>query len=326
TLLPREQVAIEILEDVQIDAELITACKELKRLGYMIVLDDFIFQPKFRPLIELADIIKIDFLNNSIEVKNNPLPDRFNEIKLLAEKIETKEAFAAAQRMGYSYFQGYFFSKPIVLSTRDIPAYKLNCLRALKEINQPEPDLDAIAEIVKLDISLSYKLLKLVNSAAFGLKEKLSSVKQAMVLLGMRELKKWFTLILMVDIGQGKSVELITISIMRARFGELLAPMINLDKLSSDLFMLGLLSMIDVLLDRPMPEILADLSLSENITDTLLGKKSPLSNIYKMILSYEKGDWESTQYFANAQGIGEAGLGTLYKEALKLAESLRVGA
>ena len=191
TLFSRENLVIEILETVKPSKEIVDSCKELKKQGYTLALDDFIFQKEYIPLIEIADIIKIDFLATpKDELKSLTMGLKPYNTMLLAEKIETYKDFENAKEWGYSLFQGYFFSKPIILSIQDIPPLKINYLQLLQKINEDAFNFNEIAEIISRDISLSYKLLRLVNSVAFGLRNKIKSVKHALVIMGTKEVKK----------------------------------------------------------------------------------------------------------------------------------------
>lgn len=292
--LPRDLIAIELLEDIEPNEEAINACKHLKQLGYMVVLDDFIYDDRYKPLIELADIIKVDFLKTSI-TEQRDIVRRIGstKVKFLAEKVETRETFEQAREMGYDYFQGYFFAKPEILKGTDVPSYKLNYLEILRETNETEPDFGRIEFNIRRDISLSFKLLKYINSASYGLRNRIYSIRQALVLLGIDEIKKWIALVALKVMSEGKPDEIIRSSIIRARFGELLAPKVGFANLSSEMFLMGLFSMIDALIDKPMDEIVNDLPISEDIKGALLGRPVLHREIYELILYYEKGDWNS---------------------------------
>ena len=229
TILPKDLLVIEILEDVMPSKGIITACKKLKDSGYVLALDDFVFEPKFTPLIKLADIIKVDF-KLSGEEERRLLIQKFSstKIKFLAEKVETQKEYEQAKEMGFSYFQGYFFSKPVIISSKDIPGNKINYLNILHEINLPEVDFNRIEGIVKHDVSVSYKLLRFINSAFFSFDAEVKSIKQALVLLGINEFRKWMSLIILKGMSEDKPKELLVISISRARFCELIAENVKL--------------------------------------------------------------------------------------------------
>lgn len=323
TILPKEVVAIEILENIEVDDKVVNACIKLKKLGYPLVLDDFVLDERFKPLVGLADIIKIDFMECDIREKMDVIR-RFGSagVQLLAEKVETTEMFKEAFEMGYSYFQGYFFSRPIILTGQDIPGYKINYLQALEEVNRPEMDFDRLEGIIKRDVSLSYKLLKYINSAAFGFRSKIDSIKHALVLLGIQEIKNWVSLIILRGMGEDKPDEITTSSILRAKFGELIAPKVGLQERSSDLFLMGMFSMIDALISRPMTDILDELPIAEDIKRALLGKECRYLDLYELILAYEKGNWEEFSALATRIKLDEAEVPKIYLQSLAWANQV----
>ncbi|MCL4439596.1 MAG: HDOD domain-containing protein [Firmicutes bacterium] len=240
----------------------------------------------------------------------------------MAEKVETTEMFKEAFEMGYSYFQGYFFSRPIILTGQDIPGYKINYLQALEEVNRPEMDFDRLEGIIKRDVSLSYKLLKYINSAAFGFRSKIDSIKHALVLLGIQEIKNWVSLIILRGMGEDKPDEITTSSILRAKFGELIAPKVGLQERSSDLFLMGMFSMIDALISRPMTDILDELPIAEDIKRALLGKECRYLDLYELILAYEKGNWEEFSALAARIKLDEAEVPKIYLQSLAWANQV----
>ena len=323
-MLPKELIGVEILEDIIPDEEIIKACKKLKKSGYLIILDDFVFSPTYLPLIELADIIKVDFRNTpQNECKEIIQRLRSYPIKFLAEKVETQKEFQAARHMGYSYFQGYFFCKPLILSGKTLPSYKTNYLRILREINQPELDFKKIEDIIKQDVSLSYKLLKFINSSIFGFKTTISSLQHALTLLGQKEITKWVSLIALKGVADDKPSELILNSLIRARFAEKLASIKLSKQFSSDAFLMGMLSHIDVLLDRPLNAILNEIALDDAIKHALLGKEhNRLFALYKLILTYEEGNWADYSVYLAELDLDEHDVLKAYRESLIWAHDL----
>ncbi len=322
TLLPKEIVSVEILEDVPADPETLMACRYLKQLGYTLVMDDFVFREDLVPLIELADIIKIDFINTSPADRREWIR-RFGSrnLRFLAEKVETRTDFDEALELGYSFFQGYFFSKPVIISGSDVPGYKVNYLRILREINHPALDFDRIENLIKQDVSLTYKLLKFINSAAFGFRTRIRSVRQALVLLGLREVIKWVSLITLRGLGMDQPDELIITTVVRARFAELLAPLAGFPDQGPEMFLMGLFSMLDVFIGKPMAEALNDLPISEEIKNALLGRAGRYTELLTLVLAYEKGDWEETIRMAGRLNVREDDLPVLYRNAVEQSNS-----
>jgi len=321
SLLPRGLTAAEIPETIEPDPEVIGACSRLKKAGYILVLGDFVHGEQYADLMDLADIVKVDFLSTSAEERRQVL-SRFTgpNVRFLAEKVETHEVFNEAIDKGYSYFQGYFFSKPVIISSRDVPGFKLNYLQMLREIQSPNVNFHHLEGIIKRDMALSFKLLRYINSAYFGVKDKVSSIMHAMMLLGMREFKQWASLVVMASMGSDKPDELVVHALIRGRFCESLAPMVGMKQRSQELFLLGMFSVIDAILDRPLEEILKDLPLSDEIKDALSGKPNRLRAVFDYALAYEKGDWDGLSAKADALGLDESGIPAAYLAAVRWAQ------
>ncbi|MCH8022099.1 HDOD domain-containing protein [candidate division KSB1 bacterium] len=317
---PKDIMVIEILENIEPDEEIISACKKLKDLGYLLVLDDFVFAPGYENLIDLVDIIKVDFIQTHGIERGNVIHNiGTSRIKYLAEKVETREDIEQAVDFGYSYFQGYYFSKPRIIAGKDVPAYKLNYLQILNEINQPEVDFDELEKVLKQDLSLSYKLLNYLNSPYFGFDNKIRSIKHALSLLGIRESQKWLSLFALQIIGKDKSQELLAMSLIRANSCEMIAPPIGNKNRASEFFLMGLFSMIDALLDQPLEDILAKLPLADDIKKALLGEKNQLRDVYELVVSYEKGDWANFSEYAGKLGLKELELIDIFLKAFERA-------
>lgn len=291
--LPVNSTTIELLENIEADEEVIAACRKLRQTGYQLALDDFVDSDNLLPLVEMADIIKVDFLSTT-RAEQQSVVDKFasHGVRFLAEKVETQEDFRQAVEMGYSYFQGYFFCKPVILSRKDIPGFKLQYCRILQEINRPELDFRRMEQIIKQDMSLSFKLLRYINSASIGRRNTVNSIKQALDLLGEREVKRWVSLLSLAQMGRDKPEALVSQAVSRARMCELLAPHFDLAKRSEDLFLLGMFSLLDAILDRNLEEILSQMPIDEDVTAALLGEDNCLRRVYDCVLDYEKGDWE----------------------------------
>lgn len=317
-LIPKESMVVEILETVEPDPEIIAACDKLKQAGYLLAVDDFIYDDKYKPLLNLVDFVKIDFLATKGEGRKALIEQYASSgIRFLAEKVETPQEHREALDLGYSYFQGYFFCKPTIISGKDIPAYKLHYLRILQVINRPEVDFKKLGEIIKNEISLSFKLLRYINSAYFGLRNKINSIMQALALLGEKEIKKWVSLIALANMGQDQPEELVIQALIRAKFCESLAPSIGLIQRADNLFLMGMFSLIDTILSRPLAEILKEIPIADEVKDALLGKQNRLRDVYEFVLVCEKGDWEKLPEQTARLGIQEARAYQLYLDALK---------
>lgn len=320
-LFPKATTVVEILETVEEDPEVILACRSLKKAGYLIALDDFSPQRPATALTALADIIKVDFLTMGLP-EQRAMVRRFAPagIRLLAEKVETYAVFREAMEMEYTYFQGYFFAKPAILRAKGIPEFKLNYLRMLGEILRPEVDFKRLEAIIRQDVTLSYKLLRYINSAFFGLRSTVHSILDALLLVGEREIKKWVALISMASMSKDKPEELVVEAAVRARFCETLAPLAGLAHRAADLFLIGLFSLIDAILDQPLPVALQEIPLADDVRSALLEKEGSLGGLYECALAYMGGDWQKLSGQAARLGIDEAKTPQLYRAALEWAE------
>ncbi len=322
TSLPKHHAVIEILETIEPDDEVVAACRRLKELGYTLALDDFVYHQKYEPLLELADIVKVDFLvSGPGERQRVSTMLRRRGIKMLAEKVETREDYEQAVSMGYELFQGYFFSKPVILSRRDIPANKMQYLRVLKEIHCPEIDFPKIAKIVQGEVSLSFKLLKLINSAAFGLRHKVTNIIQALSLLGEREIRTWVSLLSVSAMASDKPAELVVNSLIRARFCEMAAGLIKETPQSSELFLMGLFSQLDAILDRPLDELLEEIQVSKEMRQALVDNTGPRYQLLALCVALERGYWEQLGRLSIELDLEEKALSEIYLNAVKWAQS-----
>jgi c-di-GMP-related signal transduction protein len=325
-LLPRANTVIEILESVQPTPEVIAACRNLKAQGYQLALDDFTGQAGYEPLIEMADIIKVEFPALSV-AERKAICKRFGKrgIRMLAEKIETQEEFEQAREMGYNYYQGYFFARPATVRSRQIAGYKHHYLNILREIHKPEVDHKRVAKLIEREVSLAYKLLRYVNSAAFGRIGDVSSIAEAVALLGDEGIRRWLWLAALPKLASDKPGELVIGAMIRARFCESIAPLAGLANRASDLFLMGLLSFLDAMLDRPLDELLAELHLPGDMERPLLGGRSTkdrLATVYALVRNYEDAEWDALVKSANQLQMKQEALPGLYAESVAWAEEM----
>ena len=299
TLLSPQQAAVEVLESVPVDDLVVAACQRLKEAGYVIALDDFAVDDPREPLTAMADIIKVDVRTTSVE-DCAAMVKRYapKHCRMLAEKVETQEEFLTAKKAGFSYFQGYFFRRPELMQAREIPASRVNYLRLLQALSRPELEPRELEDAIKGEASLCYRLLRYLNSAAFGFRTEIKSIRHALAILGEREVRRWLRLVATLSAGQNKPSDLVLSALVRARFCELLAPQVKHGE--SDLFLVGLLSMMDAILELPMGIVLEGISVDSETKTVLLGQASLLSPVYQLMLAQEAGDWKGVAN-ANAQ-------------------------
>ncbi|SHN52819.1 EAL and HDOD domain-containing protein [Desulfitobacterium chlororespirans] len=317
-LLPKENIVVEILERDQVTPATVEACKKMKDMGYKLALDDFVADQNNLPLIEIADIIKIEFPAVSKAEQSSLMKRCGKNVKFLAEKIETREDFRQAAAMGYDLFQGYFFSKPAIIQSKEVVTLNVNLFSVLEELNSPEPSYGAMANIIKSDLGLSYKLLKLANSVYMGSKNKIQSIPHALSFIGIKEMHQWIALMLLKDMQNVENAELIKQSLIRGKFMELLASELYPQSESSGFFFTGIFSAIDVLLNSPMEQVLKGLPLSIQVKHALLGAENEQRKLLNFVTAWEKGHWEkAANRFTTSRKFME-----LYLEALKWTQKL----
>jgi c-di-GMP-related signal transduction protein len=326
TVFDPKSVILEVLENIEPDEDLIAALRELKSKGYKIALDDFVEDFPHEELIALADIIKVDFvLSDEAAIKRIPGRFKGKHVAMLAEKVETQEQFELATALGYTLFQGYFFAKPNMVSSKDIKSIQHSHVRILKELAKSNPDFAKIGVAIETDLALSFKLLKLANSIAFGSKHSITSIKDALVRLGLQEIRKWVALIMLRDTGNDKPEELVRASLIRARAMELCSHVFGHNELKTEFFLAGLFSMIDSIVDKPLEIVLAELSLSDLIKDALMGKKNEVRILLELIIAYEHGYWSIIDDICGHDKVKFDSVSTAYYDALKWTDTILSG-
>jgi EAL and modified HD-GYP domain-containing signal transduction protein len=322
-VLPKENTVVEILEDVQPDPEILAACEDLKRQGYLLALDDFVMRSGQESFLDQAHIVKLEVGSTSMEEQAAFVKRLHAEgKKMLAEKVETHQEFAAARDAGYDYFQGYFFAKPTLVRSRQIPLVKLNCLNLLRELVKPELDLNRLADLISADVSLTYKLLRYVNSARFATVDRIESVRHALLFPGEAQLRRWASMAAIPKAASDKPTELLTASLIRAWMCESIARLSNYIR-PEHAFLTGMFSFLDALLDQPLDVVLSGIGLAPPILDALLGTApadDPLTAIYDLVRGYEAGEWEAIQAPAERLGLELDLVRNAYCEAVTWAE------
>lgn len=290
----QNKVVVEILEDIIVDDELLDGIKTLVKQGYTIALDDFIFHESLRPLVELASIIKVDILaldENALREHAKIL--REYDVKLLAEKVETRAHYELCVALGFDYFQGFFFCRPDNIQDKPIPDNQLVLVQLIKKLQEPDVDFEDIEDLISKDPGLTYKLLRLLNSAAIAMPRKIDSIREGLVILGLKAIKTWTNLIIMSEL-QSVPKELLYQALIRAKMGALLAPHYNCSEESS--FLVGIFSTMDAMLNRPMTTVIEPLYLSDTTKLALIHRKGGLGELLKDIELYERGLWSELNH------------------------------
>ncbi len=329
SVLPRENVVLEILESVTPDDEVVAACRELHKQGYAIALDDFVDHPRYLPLLEMAKVIKVD-VQTTPPAEQERLLRTYQPrgVALLAEKVETPEEFDRARRAGFDFFQGYFFARPVLVRGKQIPASKVTCLNLLTEMQHPDLDFDRLERLISEDVSLSYKLLRYANSALFSRYTEIRSVKQALAILGENNIRNWVALATLPAMAQDKPGELVTHSLVRAHFCERIAKAAGLAEYQLG-FLMGLFSLLDALIDTPLEEALRHVSVVPAISRALLGvseSQNAFGDVYTLARSYEVGDWSVVAALASRLHVKVSEIGAAYSQATLWAQRSLHGA
>jgi len=323
--LPPTRVVIELLEDVEADEEVVAACRELRRAGYAIALDDFVLNERTAGLLPLADFVKVDCLASAPAIKQR-LSSPSHQAALLAEKIETVAQFEKATSLGFTYFQGFFFGKPVTQGAREVPGHRLGHLRLLRALHDPNLTVIQLEELIKHDALLCYRVLRTVNSAGFAQQMKIESIRQALVLLGIDTVRRWAALWVLAGLSAEAHPELVTMSTVRARCCELLAQTTRGPDYAAEGFLLGMCSLLDAILQRPMEVILGELPLPDEIMAALSGAENQSRSLLDCTVAYERGEFDRCLYLAGRAGLDPKQLPIAHRDALRWAADFKHGA
>jgi len=319
--LPAERAVVEIGQDIPIDDSVYEACCDLKNAGYRIALRDIQAGDPRKLIVQVADYIKVDVRRPEWEETAGLfLKEGWKQFDLIAENVDSRDDFQMARKTGIQFFQGYFFHKPESMRARSAPANRLVYLRLLKTVSKSELDWKEIEELIKSDATLYYRLLRFINSAGVGMRVEVKSIHQALAILGDNEIRRWCRLAGMFQMAKGKRSELILSSLVRARFCELLAN--KFDDEDRDWFLLGLLSLMDAILEIPMSAVIDGIALDECARDLLLKHEGALKPLYGMIAALEGGLWSNVVLSSQALGLNEADAAECYSAAIEWAHSV----
>ncbi len=318
TALSPDGVVIELLETIEPDAEILEACRELRRRGYRLALDDFAWNERYRDLMALAEFVKVDLLATTPAERRDIIARAAPyQIRLVAEKVETDDAFREAREAGFTYFQGFFFSRPVIVESRAIPASALRRVLLLGALNDPSLGAGQLAGLIKRDVALSFDLLRSINSAAHGVRSPVHSIQEAVVLLGREPIRRWASVCLLAGIAGSGNPEAVSMSLVRARWCELLGAHLWGGEAAAELFLCGMISMLDAILGRSIEDIVAKLPVSPAVRDALCGFPSPWTSLLASVAAYERGEWDAALAEAAAIHLDPALLSSTHREALR---------
>ena len=316
TLLPKENVVIEVLETVNPSEEIINKLLSLKDLGYYIALDDVVEVEHIVKFIGVIDIVKVDFRLATSEARKKIayICNKYN-IDMLAEKVETSEELNEAKGLGYIYFQGYYYSKPSIFLGKDIAVKNTSIFMLLVELIKENYDIDKVEYIMKIDVALTYKFLKFINSSYFNFLQEIKSIRQAIILIGREELRKWLSILTVVEmssINDGYA----NIIIIRAKFCEEIANIIS-PNYAPQAFMVGLFSNMHQMIEKNIDYVVKELPLNSEIKNALLGEQNVLKDILDLALAYENVDSDKITEMRKKMSINEDLLWRIYSKSIE---------
>ncbi len=319
-ILPPSMCVLEILEDIEPTPDLLDACRRLKKNGFRLALDDFIWKPGYEPLVELADYIKVDFMLSD-EKERHDLLNRVHgaPLALLAEKIETREEFEQACKEGFTLTQGYYFCRPELIQNRKIPSNRLSQIEILRMLRQENIDLQEVCPLVKQDTSLTYRLLRLINSPMYGMRQEINSVKTALIAVGELGFRRLATLAITSELNGDQPIELLRMAYIRARFCELAGLSCGMDE--TEQYLVGLLSLLPAMLRVSMHELIESLPLREDIAAALTGAHVPERKLLTWLIAHEQGDWATCDAVVSEYKLDREMLLAHYELAVVWAEA-----
>jgi EAL and modified HD-GYP domain-containing signal transduction protein len=321
-LIEPDRLIVEMLEDVKVDVLLTDRLKEVKSKGYRIALDDFTEDYHDYPLTDYADIIKYDLIETPLKMIGMEVQKALQNDKIiLAEKVETEEEFQQAKKMGFHLFQGYFFSKPhIAGKSFDNSASKVQYIRIISELKKDEPSFETLSELVEQDVTLAYRFLRVVSFRKGG--DMINSIKSALTYMGLYEIERWISILMLQDLGKSKPEELMKLSLIRSNFSEAIAVHLGLVSMAHDASLMGLLSVLDAMLDQTMEEALDGIILPDSIMEALIDHDGILFPVYELQMAYEKADWSTVDAISRQFEIDENLLFEEYMIALEWANDV----
>ena len=305
-LLPPEAVVIELLETISVDDQVFAACEDLKAQGYTLALDDFVAGSDAEALLPFADYVKLDVLDPAPDVWQ-PVARRLRAAskRVVAERVETPEIADLAAAAGCTLFQGFYFCRPSTYDAAALPAGQLTYLNLFAAVNRPDLTIADLETLVKRDVSLTLRVLRSVNSSAFGIAREITSVRHALVMMGVAQVRRWTSIWALAGLNGGRISEVMAMALLRARTCEIVGEAWAGPDAAGELFLLGLCSMLDAILDRPLEQAVAALPLAPAVRDALLGVRSPMRTVLDAVEAHERGNWDAA--IAAAATLGLAG-------------------
>lgn len=324
-ILSNNILVAELLEDIPPTPEVLAVCRKMKQKGYLMALDDYIYSEETEPLLEIADIVKVDFIKcdrEEIRAMLKKILRRGRRKILLAEKVETYEDLEFARELGFTLFQGYFFCRPTITQAKYVDTVQSTKLQLLRYVSDPDVSFVDLANVIKRDVVLSYRLLRIVNSAYYGLNYSVTGILHALTILGLDDIRKWVCMILLGQLKTDKPNELIRTALVRGVFMEKLAVLLRKRKERDQFFLLGLFSLSDAIMDASMESIMLETHLSETISEPLITGRGDRAQLLQIVVCMERARWDEAIEIGGHFGIPQEKINQFYIDALVSANKL----
>ncbi len=323
-LFPNKKTIVEIQDDARLDENFLEELSNLKDLGYIVAIDDFDTDnpDKYSDILKYVDIAKVNYTSKEEDKYKKLINEKGGRLVFLAKNVETRDGYKKAQNIGFKLFQGTFYSKPVKVKSKSIGVFSENLVFILNELNKSEPDFNDITTAFERDIELSYKLLRMVNSAYYGVKYHTDSLRLALLQIGRNELIRWINILLLRGIKSPQNAELIKTSIVRGKMLGMLSIVTKKRAQESNYFISGLFSSIDVLLNDSMENIVSRLPLGDVVCKTLLNEPTDIRYALNAVIEYEKGNWSEIDVFLKKNNINQEEFISLYIDAIKWQKTL----
>lgn len=320
-----ELLVVEVLENQLADEEILDAVQDLKERGYMIALDDFEYSGAYNDLFALGDLVKIDFRTPQKSIEETAYVCRYSNKLMLAEKVETQAEFEYAKKLGCTYMQGYYFARPSIMSDSSIQPLPVNLMEVMQLMAQPEPEIKDIVEVMSRDTALCQRILRLINSVYFGVSNKVSSINQAIMILGLDYLREWVYLMGMQKITQNDNIEAMKQALLMAKFCRSISEMIpEVADQGESFYLMGLLSMIVLSGERALAQALDELPLTNDIKKGLLRRGGIYSDVFEMVSFYLEGKWDEFDELAKKYRLESEEISGLFVSCTQEVEQLNM--
>jgi len=321
-LFPPDTLVVGVPGDLRGDRQLIDACRELKDVGYELELVDFAPDQTDSPFLDFGDIVRVGAAAAPQEEQARLCEDLTKRgIRPLAGGVASRAQYEEAKEAGFWYFQGEFFRRPVLASSKELPTQKAHYLTLLKEVNKPELAYDELEGLIKVDVAMTYRLLRFINSAWYGLKQTVSSIRHALVLLGPQQIKLWASMLLLRELGEDAPKELFRRCLMRAKMAEGIAALVAMHCHAQELFLMGMFSLAEALTNVPLARVLEGLPLSQDVKMALLAQGGPFGLIYETVEQYDRGQWDRLSESAAALDLDENALPAVFGAGVQWADN-----